>query len=533
MSEAIVATRYGRVRGVHEDELVVFRGIPFAAPPVGELRFAAPRRPEAWEGVRGASSFAPMAPQQAASPLEAIPGDPIEQSEDCLALNVWTPGLDGPRRPVMVFVHGGGFIGGSSSVSVYRGTALARAGAVVVTFNYRLGALGWLAHPALAAGSGAGVGFGNWGLLDQLAALTYVRENIELFGGDPSNVTVFGESAGAMSVAALLATREGRPLLRRAILQSGAAAAIGVAEASLVAERMAAELGLSGVDLGYLRAAPADELLAAQQAVVAAQGTNGLAFQPVVDGGILNQHPATAIAGGAAAGIDVIAGTNRDEWAFFTFGAAAESGISEERLLRLVGAQISAAGRTDIVPAEEFIDTHRKERAARGEATDPASLYTAMATDWVFRVPAMRLLSAQAAHGAGTYAYLFDWETPFGGGRLGSCHALELPFVFGTFDHPFISLFSGSGSEVAALSEAVRTAWVAFARTGDPSTGGEAPQWPAYTVARRETMRLGACIELLQAPLEVERAWLDARFGPYGVMEERGLAHVRQPVRGT
>ncbi|MGO8877133.1 MAG: carboxylesterase/lipase family protein, partial [Acidimicrobiales bacterium] len=463
---------------------------------------------------------------------------PLEQSEDCLSLNVWTPGLDDERRPVMVFMHGGGFIGGASSVSVYHGAALARHGVVVVTLNYRLGALGWLAHPVLAdPGSGA-AGIGNWGLRDQIAALRFVAAHAARFGGDADNVTIFGESAGAMCVAALLAAEEARPLYRRAIMQSGAAAAVGVAEATRVAEALGRELGMAGLTREGLSAVPLEELLAAQQSVGASQPANGLAFQPVVDGGVLCRHPAAEIADGACSGVDLLVGTNREEWTFFTFSAAAAHEIDEVRLGKLVRAQIRAAGLGEVVPAAELIETFRTARASRGEPVDPPSLYTALGTDWVFRVPSMRLAAAHAAHNARTFAYLFDWETPFGGGTLGSCHALELPFVFGTADNPFVSLFAGSGPEAEALSLAMRSAWVAFARNGDPgpeeSLGeGRRPAWPAYSAAARVTMRLGRVIEPLEAPMETERAWLDGHLGPYGEQETLSLDHVRSPARGT
>ncbi|MGO8874625.1 MAG: carboxylesterase/lipase family protein [Acidimicrobiales bacterium] len=538
MPGLVVETRYGRIRGTDEDGLVVFRGIPYAAAPSGDLRWRAPQPPAAWAGLRLASSFGPMCPQAATTGLEAIPGDPVEQSEDCLSLNVWTPGLDDERRPVMVFLHGGGFIGGASSVSAYHGAALARHGVVVVTLNYRLGALGWLAHPALADPGSVAAGTGNWGLRDQIAALRFVAAHATRFGGDAENVTIFGESAGAMCVAALLAAEEARPLYRRAIMQSGAAAAIGVTEAARVAEALALELGMAGLTREALSAVPVEELLAAQQRVSASQQANGLAFQPVVDGGVLSRHPAAEIAAGACGGVDVLVGTNRDEWTFFTFAAAAAHEIDEVRLGKLVRAQVRAAGPAGAVPADELIETFRTARASRGDPVDPPSLYTALGTDWVFRVPSMRLAAAQAAHNPRTFAYLFDWETAFGGGILGSCHALELPFVFGTVDNPFVALFAGSGPEAEALSLVMRSAWVAFARSGDPSPDGSLgdghrPAWPAYSATARVTMRLGRVIEPLMAPMETERAWLDGHLGPYGERETLSLDHVRSLARGT
>jgi len=269
VTEIVAETSHGRLRGVVEDGVVAFKGVPYAAPPTGPLRWRPPEPPARWTGIRDALEFGPRAPQSAPLPTETFPGDPLEQSEDCLSLNVWTPEVDDARRPVMVWVHGGGFTTGSGAVGLYRGEHLARRGVVVVTINYRLGALGWLAHPLLEHPAG---GLGNWGLLDQMAALAWVRDNIAGFGGDPSKVMVFGESAGAMSVAALLASRSARPLFRRAAVQSGAAVALGVRSAAVLAEDILSGLGLSPAPdtAEVLRQVPAEELLEVQHDVAAA-----------------------------------------------------------------------------------------------------------------------------------------------------------------------------------------------------------------------------------------------------------------------
>jgi para-nitrobenzyl esterase len=246
-------------------------------------------------------------------------------------------------------------------------------------------------------------------------------------------------------------------------------------------------------------------------------------MQPVVDGGLLKRHPAAEIAAGAASGVDVMIGTNRDEWKFFTFSAAAAHAIDEERLLTLVGRQIKGADLSDRLSAPAGVEVHRAARRQRQESVDPADLYTAMATDWVFRVPSMRLAAAQATFNQATFAYLFDWESPFGGGTLGSCHALELPFVFGTVDNPFVALFTGVGPEVTDLSAAMQAAWVSFAATGDPAAGTD-QTWAPYSAERRATQRLGAIRELLDAPMEKERAYLDEAFGPYGESEQARLS---------
>lgn len=522
-------TRHGIIEGTVEDGLTVFRGVPYAAPPTGARRFRPPAEHDGWTGVRDCTRFGFVSPQPPPTAMDAIPGDPFEQSEDCLFLNVWTPGLDRARRPVMVFIHGGGFITGSSSVSVYHGAALARRGVVLVTLNYRLGVLGWLADEGLAVEGEAG--FGNWGLHDQIAALRFVSEHAEALGGDPANVTVFGESAGAMSVAGLLGAPAARPLFRRAVMQSGSALALSPVIAAQVASDVAVALGLDGIRRGELERQPVEVILAAQREVGAAYGMMGLPFQPVVDGGLLPSHPASQIAAGAAAGIDILIGTNKDEWKFFTFSASAAEEIDEDRLLKLVERHLRQSGLEATIDASELIDVYRRARAARDESDEPKDLYTALGTDWVFRVPSARLAEAQAAYNPATYAYLFDWESPFAGGSLGACHALELPFVFGTTDNPFVALFTGAGAEVEALSDKMQAAWVAFATSGDPAVGSPRA-WLPYAGVGRATRRFGRVTELVNAPMEEERSWLAERLGPYGVPRvERDDGDVAQRQR--
>lgn len=530
-----VETTAGTVAGELKDELAVFRGIPYAAPPVGDLRFRAPRPPQAWVGERDATAWMPMSLQPPPDPAGSVPGDPLEQSEDCLYLNVYTPDPDPTaRRAVMVWIHGGGFVSGSASSQLYAGERLATEGdgVVLVTVNYRLGALGWLAHPALVEEGvgGNGAGFGNWGLQDQIAALEWVRSNIENFGGDPQNVTIFGESAGAMSVAALLATRASGRLFRRAILQSGAALALGEGSAVRVAEDLVAEIGLSTIDRQALLDLPAEEILKAQIAIYPNYELLGLPFQPVIDGGSLAEHPAAAIAAGSAAAVDVLVGTNRDEWRFWTWANAALRDIDDERLERQVSRLIGGAGLDDVLHAAKTVETYRSELVARFTTPpEPADVYSAFASDWTFRVPAMRL--ATGCQSPNVYAYLFDWESPFAGGALGSCHALDLPFVFGSCTNPFVTIFSGGGEEAEQLSQVMRRAWTSFARTGDPSNDVSG-EWPRYDATVRATKRLGRTVEVLAAPMEVERAWLDEALGPYGVREAEHAARVHVPDEG-
>ena len=566
-----VHTRRGPVRGVAESGLTVFRGLPFARPPVGPRRFRPPEPPEPWTDIRDATRFGPSAAQNGAlvGPLMSLGID--RTGEDCLYLNVWTPRADRGRRPVLVWIHGGAFILGSGSQTLYDGSTLARRGdVVVVTLNYRLGALGFLRTrdrfgqrlPAT----------GNEGLLDQIAALEWVRDEIEAFGGDPGNVTIFGESAGAMSCATLLGLPRARGLFQRAILQSGAANFLWPRDiASRLADELLADLGITSPD--DLHAAAPARLLAAQrrlfmdlmlgeQHVLGALSptgqrvagalflgltlarrrlgtgvaplsrglarmlrrrrgrggtppprpaelrtlrTRGLPFQPVVDGDVVPRDPLAAIRDGAARDVPLLVGTNLDEARLFAPLDPEATTLDEAALLGRCEEAIP--GGPDA--ARRAVALYREARAARGESIEPGDLWFAIESDRTMRHPAMRLAALQAAHQPATYAYLFAWPSPAMGGLFGSCHALELPFVFGTLEHPLLRPFTGRGPEARTLAARIQDAWIGFARTGQPGHAGLG-EWPAYDAAARRTMVLDRRCRVETAPREAERALWDA-----------------------
>jgi len=493
---AHVETTAGTIEGIDEGGLRVFRGIPYARPPVGELRLRAPQPAEPWAGVRAAQAYGLWAPQN--PPASTLSGDlPGEQGEDCLTLNVWTPGLDG-ARPVLVWIHGGGFVGGSGASALYNGDRLAARGdVVVVTINYRLGILGFLSHPGLADPD-AGGATGNWGLLDQVAALAWVRDNIAAFGGDPDRVTIFGESAGGMSVADLLAVPAARGLFRRAIVQSGPPNAVPAARAEETAAKLLAELGVA---VTRLRDLPVPALLQAQAALIASRRGGPLPLTPVVDGSVLPMHPQKAIAEGAAADVALLIGTNRDEFKMFIVadpkGRDPDEEVLRRRIERSFGEGFPPAD--EQLRPDEAIARYRAIRDQRGDATDPRELWSAIESDRMFRIGSIRAAEAHAVHQPQTYSYLFRWESPAMHGALGACHALEIPFVFGTLSSPGIDQFAGTGQAAEDLSELMMDAWLAFARTGDPG-------WPAYDAARRATMVFGAGSRVEDAPLDEERA---------------------------
>jgi para-nitrobenzyl esterase len=498
----VVETRAGRVRGAREDGVFVFRGVPYAAPPVGPRRFRPPQPTEAWAGVRDATRPAHSAPQ-IKSPLADMLGQGGEgQSEDCLTLDLYTSGCDGARRPVLFWLHGGSFTTGAGTQAIYHGGSLARRGdAVVVCPNYRLGLLGWLALPAFAEEEG-GAG-GNFGLLDQIAALAWVRDNAAAFGGDPDNVTLFGESAGAMSVGTLLGCPRARGLYARAILQSGASHNVHAPAAAAAVSKVALDaLGLGPRDVSALRALPVDALLEAQKRVLATAVPEafGLRFQPVVDGEVLPRPPLEAVAAGEVAGVPVLAGTNLDEYKLWGLADPKLAALDHAALVRRCLRNVPGEHPQEGPHGERVVRTYREAREGRA-ATEPQELWFAIEADRIFRVPATRLLDAQAPHAPAVYSYLFTWASPALGGRLGACHALEIPFVFGHPTHPLIRAFVGDDPRAERLSAAMQDAWLAFAR-------GEAPaDWPVYDGARRATRVFGAELGVEEQPAERERAF--------------------------
>jgi para-nitrobenzyl esterase len=486
----------GRLAGRRDAGVDLFLGIPFAAPPTGEGRFRAPRPPEPWSGVRDATRYGFASPQNALD-AGALPGmDVGRQDEDCLTLNVFTPAADAGRRPVMVWIHGGAFVIGAGSQAIYDGRSLARHGdVVIVTINYRLGALGFL---DLGARFGEEArDSGNLGLRDQIAALEWVRENIGAFGGDPGNVTIFGESAGGMSVGALLGSPRARGRFQRAIPQSGAAHNAHDPEtAARVLDFFLKEVGVS--ELSALREAPLERILAAQLQCMlrAAELEVLLPFQPAFGDDLLPAAPLEAVRGGNAAGVPMMIGTTRDEWSLFAFMDPELASLDEAGLLARASARVGAEAAPCVVEA------YRKQ----APTDSPTEHFIALETDRVFRVPALQLADAQALH-APVYVYEFAWRSPALGGALGACHALELPFVFDTLDAPGMASFAGKGADARSVSENMMGAWLAFARDADPchtALGG----WPLHDPEARPTLVIDVETRVELAPrAETARAW--------------------------
>lgn len=494
----VVATSSGKVEGLAKDGVLQFRGIPYAK----AERFQPPEPAEPWHGVHDATTFAPMAPQNP-SPLESLLGaQDHPASEDCLALNVFTSGPDpDAARPVMVWIHGGAFVAGSGNVPWYNASNLVRLGdVVVVTLNYRLGALGFLHLGHLAPELATS---GSNGIADQIAALRWVRDNIAAFGGDPHNVTIFGESAGGMSVSTLLGTPDAAGLFAGAIAQSGAAANVhgSLETAEWVTERVLTAAGLSTTSGDGLFALPLDELLAAQATVeLAVQRGEGidagigpaagvLAFQPLIEGTRLPQPPLKAVRDGSAAGVPLVIGTTADEWNLFHIQLRRNGPLSDDRLRRRLG-RIVGRDRVD-----DVIDAYR----AAHPTADPDAVLCAVMTDRVFRIPAIRFAEAQLPHAPRVSMYRFGYRSTGFDGALGACHAIDVPFVFANLDKRGADMFIGGVTDDALrLAERCARAWTSTARTGSPEH--DDLLWPSYDLQRRATCELDTTPSVSEDP---------------------------------
>ncbi|HET9381951.1 MAG TPA: carboxylesterase family protein [Streptomyces sp.] len=445
--QPVVATPYGAVRGRYEHGVAVFRGIPYAAPPFGPRRFRPPVPPEPWDGVRDAGAFGPTAPKPPYSEAFAqYLCDPDVPGDDCLNLNVWTPDpAPGARLPVLVWLHGGALTRGSSAVPVYDGRTFARDGVVCVSLNYRLGVEGYGLFPDAPA---------NAGLRDQIAALTWVREAIGAFGGDPDRITLCGQSAGAISIGALLAAPQTQGLVRRAVLQSGAPEAADRDKVRRMVRRMAARMKVPATAEAFA-AVDRDLLLRAQAEVgrLSSPVLGGPAFGIVVDGDVVPCDPLRALTeGGAAPGVDLLTGWTRDEYRLWLV-----PGGLLERVDRLGPFAVAGArARCHCGP-----EVPRGYRALHPDA-GAAELVGQMVTDHLLRVPLHRLADAR---GEASYVYEFAWPSARPG--LGACHALEVGFVFDTGDTPESARLAGDHAP-RGLADVMHTAWVRFVTDGDP-----------------------------------------------------------------
>jgi len=464
-----VTIAQGALHGSAGDDVVAFRGIPFAAPPVGPLRWRPPGPAPIWQGVREATSFGPECLQP------EFPGRPsMSSSEDCLTLNVWTPAdrAPGARLPVMVWIHGGSFVSGTGASPIYNGATFAKAGVVLVTLNYRLGRFGFFAHPALTAETPKGP-LANYGLMDQIAALKWVRSNIAAFGGDPANVTVLGESAGAMSVNDLMVSPLARGLFAKAISESGfgRTRAPSLADAEAAGAEIARQAGVNGTDaaaLAALRALPPQALVGRPSGL-----GDPLFLRPVLDGVILREQVAEAFAAGRQARVPYLEGGNSWEASLFP-----EVRKHPQFILARLGDKAASVA------------------ALYGESDDPARLAADLTTDQQMIEPDRYLARQMVKARLPAWVYFFSYVPAAERDQdLGARHGAEIGFVFDNLPRFPITyagrMIAAATPDDEAIARAMHAYWVAFAKTGDPGAAGGVP-WPRFDAASEAVLEFGA-----------------------------------------
>lgn len=484
-ASAAATTRSGPVSGVLSDGVFTFKGIPYAAPPVGDLRFAPPRPVAAWTEAIAADKFGHTAMQMpspsATNPTSGLgkalqtvfPSrqDVADQSEDCLVLNVWSRQLGKGKRPVMVWLHGGGFAYGSAGWPMYDGANLARDhDVVVVSINHRLNVFGYLNLPEVA-------GSGNAGMLDIVAALEWVRDNIALFGGDPRNVTIFGESGGGAKVSYLLAMPRAKGLFHKAVIQSGPGVrALPADRAAALTADLYAAVGVTPGDIAALRAVPADALAKAAYAAEARQpgaGFDRSGFSPVVDGDILPAQPWDPAAPATARDVPVMIGINHDEMTLFMASSPWFGRMDEAQLATMAASLFGPK-------APAVLEALKKDFPS----DSPTYRATHLVTYGRMFAGSVQIAERKAAQGgAKAWMYLLEWRTPVGPFR--SPHTLEIPLVFDNVENSRVLV--GPGPEPQVMAKQMSAAWVAFARTGNPNTP-LLPKWPAYDAVKRPVM---------------------------------------------
>lgn len=496
--DVIVQIEAGKVQGQINKGMSVFKSIPYAAPPVGTLRFAAPVKPMPWDGVRKALDFGPSSPTTYQTKKEGIDEMPIYGSgwikgDDYLTANVWTPDVNAKRLPVMLYIYGGAFVFGSSNVPLFDGTNFAKKGVIMVSFNYRLGIEGFLKIKGVPT---------NIGIRDQIAAMQWVHDNIAAFGGDPDNVTIFGESAGAISVAALLVSPAAKGLFKRAIMQSGSGQAVFSGEqADRIAKQYSKTLKIENTREAYLKLTT-EELVALQPKVTPrmvgletdeyADPSGGVAtFFPIIDGDIIPDMPLRILQKSTAGNYDLMLGYNTDEMNTFLIPTGLLKKIKLEIVLKIAVKKVHPA------PAA-LITIFRKTYPSKNRG----ELFSAILTSYQAQVPAIRYANAHAKLGVKTFMYEFAWQSSYQNGAYGAYHGLEMPFVFNnleglTGDRGML----GPNGAPQSLADKMQDAWVEFAKTGSPG-------WDAYTTSERKTMLINTNWQLQTNPhAKILTAW--------------------------
>lgn len=485
-----VTTPIGSITGeTNKKGVIEFKGIPFAQPPIEELRFQAPIPITSLPQKFHANQFAPGCTQETLPILNAE-----STSEDCLYLNIWQKDISNTKKPVMVWIHGGGFATGSASLEPYNGSMLATQGdIIVVNIQYRLGMLGF---GYLNGHITEDKAQSNLGLRDQITALNWIKSNIASFGGDPENVTLFGESAGAFCIVSLIASPMAQGLFNRAIVQSGGVKALSIKEAEQVTEQLFENLGIDDHNTDTLWHLPAERFVEAQLAIRCHQvnlGSEsipiklaGFNLMPVYGDEVLPEDPLIAIQNGAGKNIDLIIGTTREEWNLFAGMPLIEGlALGTEALEDMCSGGLEQACESRLPGNGAVISATYLRHSHEFKHSKPAELYSHVETDLIFRVSSLRIAEARSAFDCNTYCYELQWDE----GMLGACHASDIPFVFGDINSPLAHMLVGTNAiEITALSSAIQSCWINFATNGTAEMN--CLTWPAYKLPERATLVL-------------------------------------------
>lgn len=497
---SIIKTEFGKIQGYIEEDIKIFKGIPYALPPIGDLRFRPPVDIESWDNVLDATKFGPYPMQGPFDEKFVIVPQP--QDESCLTLNVWAPLDDKEKKPVMLWIYGGAFEYGGSANPTFNGLHLAHRGKVVIiSMNYRLGVFGFLHLPDKTT---------NVGILDQVAVLKWINQNIEKFGGDPDNITIFGESAGGSSVLFLLTTPLTKGLIHQAIIQSQCI--IDPKPTVRSTKRIFHHLGIKYGDLDSLRELPTDKIVKAQidftiQDLLA--GTFEIMnFRPNIDGDIIPQHPVKAIQQGIAKEIDLIIGTNLNENNYWSVFDQTMKNIDLEGVGKRFRSRVNKIGLSESL-SNKVVQLYQKNNNDK----TPFEIYNLLDTDFTYRIPALRIAEEKSRFNSNTYNYIFSWASSEFEGKLGAPHAIEVPFVFGTLDKTKpgpsgIYFYRGHGPQEKELSQKIMDMWISFAKNGVPNSNAII-EWPNYNTKTRNTMIINKKCEVVPFFLEKERAAWD------------------------
>ena len=491
----IIETDAGKIQGYIDNDILVFKGIPYAEPPIGELRLNAPVLKYSWEGLLEAQEISPVVPQPI-SPLTPKPY-PKQDEANSLTLNICTPGIDEKKHPVMVWIHGGSFLFGSGS-SINVSNFVRRGNVVVVTINYRLGAFANLVLPNAP---------GNIDMLDQITALTWIRRNIEFFGGDPGNITIFGVSAGGQSACILMTMPKARGLFHRAIAQSGRSApqSYKFSERQTATRWLLEELNLKQGDLENFRKLPFEKIAEASAIVQQKARMEGiyLAFGPYLDGKNLPEHPLKVINKGINKDIELIIGTNLEEWKLWHLFDPNFKELEVNTLPRVMKKALRNIGE-DESTANYIINTYKNSREENNLPSKPQDIYDAFITDLRWHFPAVKFAEAHSNFQKNTYMYLFSWQSTFQDGKYGAMHGLETSFVFNTFTDIDYAMVPKRTNETEILSGKMMDAWTSFAKIGIPNHEN-IPEWPQYDIKKRSTIIFDNDIKIWEDPLKDER----------------------------